>query len=75
MLVTKSLRGQGIGSTLFALRLLSAQEKGIEVVFGTVAPDNFDSLRLFLKHGFQEIERRQIFDFTSLRILIDISEK
>ena len=57
--VAAGRRGRGIGSALLEALIDSSEKAGIWTLQGSIFPENAASLRMFRKHGFREIGRRE----------------
>lgn len=58
VIVYAPYRGRGIGTWALMLLCAAARERGVEVLYDDIAPDN-PSAALFLNCGFTEVQRTQ----------------
>ncbi|GAB4568285.1 MAG: hypothetical protein Tsb0020_21580 [Haliangiales bacterium] len=63
-------RGRGIGGALARARLEHAERCGVQHLFSTVHPSNAPSLRLLSRCGFQELERKVVYEERVPRVLL-----
>jgi [ribosomal protein S18]-alanine N-acetyltransferase len=57
--VSPGRQRQGLGSALLAALVEEAQRRGIHEVLLEVRADNAPALRLYARHGFEQIARRR----------------
>jgi L-amino acid N-acyltransferase YncA len=57
--VSEAARGRRIGSALLTALIASTEQDGIWTIQAAVFPDNEQSLRLHLSHGFRVVGRRE----------------
>ncbi len=59
VIVLSPLRGTGLGGRLVDDALAIFRARGVEVVYAAVQDDNVPSRRLFERHGFRAVERKE----------------
>ena len=57
--VSRSSRGQGVGSALLNALIQDSEAQGLWTLQASLFPENTASLALHLRHGFREIGRRE----------------
>ena len=57
--VSRSRRGQGVGSALASAMIEDSETQGLWTLQASLFPENTASLALHLRHGFREVGRRE----------------
>lgn len=70
ILVAPEYRGQKIGENLSFLRILQSQRQGIRHLLGTVHPENQAMLKIYNRYGFQELDRKIVYQAQLPRVLL-----